>query len=161
MNYPCVVVERPHQSSPSAWTAYSKEDVLNRAYEMRFSAFDVQRFATKGEAIAEFQGWYEGEDDVQIPDDLAALPDGPVVFLRTGTEGSPHEEWLLAEGFDEEQAAVGQIGDDLSGIDTIESAEEFAAWWKNSAHNKPFDQAWAEARCLGWVKDEEDEEDEE
>jgi hypothetical protein len=78
----------------------------------------------------------------------------------------PESEESFASAIDRAtyEAAIEQIGHDLSNLTRLDSAEEVARYCAEDGymggHNKGLPAVMEEARRLGWVEEEEEEEDE-
>jgi len=67
--------------------------------------------------------------------------------------------WIAMSDEERFGVALADLGDDLHALDVLESPEDYAGWMRPQRHNMPYGLVRGLAVELGWVVEEEEDED--
>lgn len=144
MNFPCILIEQPHQRSGRAWIANSAEEITGELAGNKYGDNWDSRLWASREEIADCYG-----EEADWPEELREAVAAGVWPIRHHT--SPFGDWAGPEADADEMAfALDYIGHDLSQLQIAESAEEAERIIKAGGHNLPIEAIDHAMQMLGW-----------
>lgn len=150
LQFPCILVEQPHQLPGSAGVLYDETPLLNAYRNAENNSYTVH--ANLAAFMAEWGD--EPLDGVQIA--AGILPDEPVVEIH---DGGGHYIEPARTAQSELECAIEWAGHDLHAMQILESREEAEAALGRGGHHFPY---WPVRDCmvkLGWAEEDDDGED--
>jgi hypothetical protein len=151
MNFPAILVERPHLRPGRAWTADSAVEIIGVLAGNRYG----DNWSSTGyDSLAQIEAVY-GMDRADWPEELRELTaDAFPIRHHESVFGS--EVLQNPTDADELNFALEYIALDMSGLDVLDNKEEAQALLKRGAHNLPYAELREEMMILGWGEEKEE-----
>lgn len=147
MQFPLIVVERPHQSKGKAWVAFGPECITNQLHERNYGDnWSRDEYQCLDDWISDFGAcedeWPEGvEKQIQeIGFPMVACQDG----------SGEMQLYRPADAPSELDFAIEYMGHDLHAVDLLESREDAEEMTKCRLHNVPYQGIQDCLEQLGW-----------
>lgn len=156
MNFPMIVVERPHQTRGRAWVAEEEGDITEKFHNAEYGDnWYWRRFENRQEAIEFFSEFFNDAE----PEALSQLTcDGPVVITAGNGWYQAGPESSMPSLLD---FSIEYIGHDFHMLDLLESRDEAEALLERGGHNVPYSEIRRAMERVGWCDEDEDEDEDE